>query len=148
MPNRYTRLSLIIFLVLAACQARLTPPALEAPPWRYTDLRLIKAPGSQAPSQTLAALYTREVGPDLQIRVDLLDFNPDPDFDLYLALDTRPGGTRQMPVAIQAGLDWDALITIFASGAVTAQDAQGQEIPGLKLRVSTGRLSGQRGDQP
>ena len=137
MINRFARLFFLFFLLFASCQAQPAPPQpsplVEAPPWRYTDLRLIKAPGSQPPSQTLAALYTRPVGTELQIRVDLLDFNTQPDFDLYLALDTRPGGVRQLPITAQAGIDWDALITLYASGEVTAVDAQGIEIPGLKL---------------
>ena len=135
MLTRFARFSFIIFLLLAACQVQPLPTLVEEPAWRYADLRLVKAPGEQTAPETLAALYTRVVGADLQVRVDLLDFDPDPGFDLYLALDTRPGGTRQLPVAAQAGVDWDTLITIYASGAVTAKDNHYQEIPGLKLRV-------------
>jgi hypothetical protein len=139
MAKRFVCIFLVLFLLLASCQtrpSRLEPAQLVvAPPWKYIDLRLIKTQVELTPSQSLAALYVRDVGGEQQIRLDLLDYSPDPIIDLYLALDTRPGGTRYLPLSAQANLDWDALITIPASGDVTVIDAQGKEIPGLKLRV-------------
>jgi hypothetical protein len=135
MLKRFLRIMLLfIFTLTAACQAQ-QQPAEQALPWRYTDLRTLKAPGSQPASQTLAALYTRADGSEVQIRTDLLSINTEPDFDLFLALDTQPGGSHALPIHAQAGFDWDALIKVPASGPVTALDARGREIPGLKLRV-------------
>jgi hypothetical protein len=120
-------------LLTSACQPQPAEPALL---WRYTDLRALKAPGSQSASQTLTALYTRTDISEIQIRIDLLDIPSDPDFDLFLAMDTQPGGSHALPIAAQAGFDWDALIKAPASGPVTAWDARGWEIAGLKLRVA------------
>jgi hypothetical protein len=139
MPKRFDCIFLVLFLLFDSCQtqpSRLEPTQfVVAPSWKYTDLRLIKTQVELTPSQSLAALYVRDVGGEQQIRLDLLDYRPDPVIDLYLALDTRPGGTRHLPLSARAGLNWDALITIPASGDVTVVDAQGKEIPGLKMRV-------------
>jgi len=60
----------------------------------------------------LIALYSRLVGYDFQVRLDLLDLATDAQVDMYLALDTKPGGTRVLPFQAQAEIDWDLLLFI------------------------------------
>ncbi len=134
MGKLFTYLFLLIILFLTSCSAPpQSIPLLETSPWRYTDLRALKAPGGSPASQTLAALYTRKVGTTLQIRIDMLDFSTQPAFDLYLALETLPDGISSLPISAQAGLDWNTLVILHATGDVTAVDSQGRQIPGLKL---------------
>jgi hypothetical protein len=82
------------------------------------------------PTQDLLAVYTRRAGDALEIRLDLLEHAAIPDYDLYLALDTRPGGGRSLPIEAQTGLDWDTLLVIPASGEMQALDSQMQPCPG------------------
>ena len=74
--------------------------------WAVADLRLLD-PVDQvsSPSTDILAVYTRRVGYDLEIRVDLLDLPLAPDYRLQITLDTLPGGDP-----------WDLTITIPAVG--------------------------------
>jgi hypothetical protein len=121
---------LLAGLLLAAC----APPPTRAPdqPWRYADLRTISAPSVLPPSFDLVAAYTRLAGDDLQIRLDLLALDPQPAFDLYLALDTSPGGRRDLPFGGEADLAWDTLLSLPAAGGPAALQA-GQ--PGSTLQA-------------
>jgi hypothetical protein len=62
------------------------------------------------------AVYTRFAGNDLQIRFDFLESELDTRFDLYLALDTQPGGTHSLPIDTESGLAWDTLLYLPAAG--------------------------------
>jgi hypothetical protein len=73
-----------IFLAAAGCQAL---PDVSAP-WRAADLRLLDPLDAPAPSVEIVALYTRTLGSDLEIRIDLLDLPLAPDNDLVLRLKT------------------------------------------------------------
>jgi hypothetical protein len=64
----------------------------------------------------MVALYTRTTDSDLQIRIDFLDLSFQTDYDLYLALDVRPGGARALPLSASPDLEWDALVLLPASG--------------------------------
>lgn len=103
-----------LWLVLAGCRPLQT--ASPDAPWEYTDLRALAPAGEGLPSLDIIALYTRAAGPDLQIRLDLLDLSPAPDSDLFLALDWIPGGSRALPLEAQADLEWDALLALPAFG--------------------------------
>jgi hypothetical protein len=107
-------LILFAFLFLASCipnQAK-TRPDLE---WAYTDLRALNPTRTSNPSQDLVAAYTRQ-GKDLQFRFDFLDHTELPEYDLYLALDTVMGGTTALPLNSSAGIAWDTLLVIPATG--------------------------------
>ena len=149
-----------IFLLVTACQP-LTPIYTERE-WLYTDLRALDAPDSMLPSQDLVALYTRTLNGELQIRLDLLDFSSELDYDLTIALDTRPGGmsllqTDEIPglghpdlvnclrpttrmglgnkdAVVGQDREWDYFLKIPASGNLTLQDIEG-ELQGIPLGV-------------
>lgn len=80
-------------------------------------------------------MYTRYLDTDVQIRLDLLNYTDNLDYDLYLALDTAPGGASRLPVEAQAAIDWDVLLTIPASGDLAANLAGGKAVKDLQLRV-------------
>ena len=89
-------------------------------PWAYTDLRAVEAAGAVQPELDLVAAYIRRLGPEIQVRLDLLDLTDRHDYDLYLALDTGPGGTTELPLQATAELEWDTLLIIPASGPIQA----------------------------
>jgi hypothetical protein len=125
---------LAIFFLLAGClpvQESRIPPA-----WKYADLRILAAPGVGPEAHQLVGLYTRTYQSSLQIRLDLLDYDPGAEFDLYLALDTQPGGLDRLPIHAQAGLQWDLLLIIPASGPLQAIGPGGEVLEGLSMRVS------------
>ncbi|MCX7608529.1 MAG: hypothetical protein N2049_04840 [Anaerolineales bacterium] len=76
-------LLLLSLLLLPACQARPLPPG-----WRPETLRLLDPLDAPSPSTELLALYLRQRGADLEIRLDFLDIPLHPDYDLLLILST------------------------------------------------------------
>ncbi|MGA2505163.1 MAG: hypothetical protein ABSG01_13825 [Anaerolineales bacterium] len=73
-----------------------------------------------SPSTDILAVYTRTIGFDLEMRIDLLDLPLVPDYHLQILLDTNPGGNP-----------WDLVIDIPAQGSPTVTPAT----PGLIPRV-------------
>jgi hypothetical protein len=133
-----SRLLLTVFcilplLALTSCTTLPTPAAYA--PWSYADLRLLDPADAPQPTHDLLAVYTRQIDQELQIRLDLLDHAARPDYDLYLALDTAPGGTSGLPIDGHASLDWDTLLVIPATGKMQALDASMQPRPGVALSV-------------
>jgi hypothetical protein len=103
-----------ILLILVACQS--SQQEQNTTKWSYTDLRIISADFAENPNYDIVAAYTRESGSDIQIRLDLLNISPDIQSDIYIALDTQPGGTTSLPLEIESQIYWDTLITIPAIG--------------------------------
>jgi hypothetical protein len=103
--------------------------------WSYTDLRLLDPADAVQPTHDLLAVYTRNLPDAVQIRLDMLEHAAIPDYDLYLALDTQPGGSRDLPLNAQTDLDWDVLLVVPASRPMQALDSQMQPIAEAGLRV-------------
>ncbi|MBI4732836.1 MAG: hypothetical protein HY781_12070, partial [Chloroflexi bacterium] len=83
--SRFFSLLFISCLLLTAmgCQSA---PVRRA--WEIADLRLLDPLDAPAPSVEILAVYTRTLGSDLEIRLDLLDLPLIPDYDLTLRLIT------------------------------------------------------------
>lgn len=146
-PRRFVAF-LILFLhgaaLLAGCA--LPQPAPEpvdwplSARWAYADLRLLDRADSTQPELDLLAAYVRYAGPEVQVRLDLLEMAASPAFDLYLALDTSPGGGGPLPMHPAANIAWDALLVIQAAGPVRAFSPGGPGQPpvprsGMGVRV-------------
>src|SRR4030066_747344 len=107
--------------------------------WKYADLRYLDPVDANEPSQDLIALYTRIMNQSFQIRMDFLHLDSMYKQDIYITLDTNPGGFNQinsiknetLPVA----MNWDYLITIPASGNITVVDSDYSTVLGLELLV-------------
>jgi hypothetical protein len=109
----------------------------DQPDWLYSDLRLVDPVDAPNPEQDIVATYLRQSGPDpisvallkptdlqyLEIRLDMLHLDYSPAADLYLALDYRPGGQKQLPGDFESDLAWDSLLVIPAHGAIQALDS-------------------------
>lgn len=128
-------LIILLAFLLAGCLPRPQPPYLG--PWLYTDLRALDeiSPTSAPPAQDLIAVYTRQAGDELQFRLDLLDLAPQADADIYLALDTAPGGEPALPDGASTEIDWDTLVLLPASGPIQALAPGGDQRPGLGVRA-------------
>jgi len=99
-------------LLLSACGG--LPSDLQ---FEYQHLRALDPAETLLPEMDLIALYFNSTGGETLLRIDLLDFQDSSEFDLYIAFDTRPGGSRQLPLKDCAGFDWDLLIRVPASGS-------------------------------
>lgn len=84
--------------------------------WKSSQLRLISNHGSVPADIDMIAAYTREAGSDIQIRLDFLDLTFESDIDIFIALDTGPGGTTQLPNGHHADVFWDTLLVIPQAG--------------------------------
>ncbi len=141
-PNRNTLntrylgqlLVLLGAVLLSDCQP-ISMPLLSEPKWIYTDLRILDEADASNPEQDFLAGYLRLLGNELQIRLDFLDLNTLPATDLYLALDSMPGGTEELPWHQPVALAWDALLVIPASGELQVLGPDQTSIPGSGLRV-------------
>lgn len=135
MKNTWLRSISIALLMafLAGCMPAKGP--VLHPPWQYADLRLLAAPAEGLSSHQLVGLYTRRFQSQEQIRLDLLDFTAELDYDLYLALDTISGGSTDLPIQTEIDFEWDLLLVIPASGSLQAFGSDGTAQEGLSLRV-------------
>ncbi len=115
-PYLFLLLSIFYLLPLASCA-----PFSSQQDWTIADLRVLDPLDNTAsPSTDILAVYTRTIGFDLEMRIDLLDLPLVPDYHLQILLDTNPGGNP-----------WDLVIDIPAQGSPTVTPAT----PGLIPRV-------------
>ena len=120
-------LTLLIVLLLAACQAKDTAPG----PWTPGDLRVLQAPDREDPALDLIAAYARITGTDLELRVDLLGSPGAFDYDVYAALGAEGASAGQFPLDEPPGLAWRVAVGLPARGAPRAFDSAGHPV---KLR--------------
>lgn len=123
---------LLASLLLSSC---LPGSPRESPPWAYADLRLLLPANGSDPRHEITAVYARDLDTDFQIRLDLLQSPEEVDYDLYLALDTAPGGGGAFLVDTTPQIDWDILIHIPAKGRIQAVNSDGEPVSGLRLRL-------------
>ncbi len=123
--------------VIAIQPALLPPPSLL--PWTAQHLIGIDTPLPRStklsPGQDIVAVYARSVRNESELRVDLLDLDLSPEADLYLALDTGPGGSQDLPIETRSILEFDVLIILPAYGELQVLDACGHSLPGSALRL-------------
>lgn len=103
--------AILILLLTSACGG-----LPEAHRFEYQHLRALDPTETVFPEMDLIALYFNTTGGEAHLRIDLLDFQESSEFDLYIAFDIRPGGSRQFPLIYSTGFDWDLLIRVPASG--------------------------------
>jgi hypothetical protein len=130
-------LILIISIISSGCSYVYPKASTDSGlrPWVYTDLRALDDADAPAPDQDLLAIYLRTAGSEIQIRLDFMDLAVQSNIDLYLALDTQPGGTRFLPISASSDIDWDTLIMIPNGGPIQAIDSHNQKRHNLAIRV-------------
>ncbi len=135
-PLKIVTLLCLGLLVLSAC----APSELPYPfsEWQFTDVKVLDddliSHSEQISFPDLLALYLRQSGQDLQLRLDFFDLGDRPDFDLHLAFDTVAGGV-ELPDLTHTNFAWDTLVRISASGQIEVQDAHGRPVPQARLQV-------------
>jgi hypothetical protein len=120
---RHTFYLFLFSLLLVGCQTKSHNLTHYIPGlWKYADVRLLDPVDRCDPEQDLIVLYTRAVNQDFQIRIDFLDINSTTAQDIYIPIDTQPGGSSQIKtkhgVSLDVELEWDLLIVIPASGNI------------------------------
>ena len=114
------RFGLVVILLsnmLSSCQSA-SQIQLAEPKWVYTDLKILDEADAPMPEQDFLAGYTRMSGNELQIRLDFLELNELPATDLYLLLDSIPGGARELPWHVPVTLAWDILVILPVNGEI------------------------------
>lgn len=116
MHRLFRLLSFFCLLPMVSCV-----PASYHREWTYADLRLLDPlDDTSTPSTDILAVYTRTIGSDLEIRVDLLGLPLTPDYRLQILLDTLPGGNP-----------WDLTINIPSVGRPSVAPGNSNLIPRL-----------------
>ena len=140
---RIAAASLILGLAAILNACTVAPAPLTPGEWLATDLLALDPPEPLPTGEKrgmegadLITVYARQTLTDLHLRLDLLDFSSGQDADLYIALDTTPGGTTSLPLAGASELEWDALLVIPAAGALQVWDSSGEAIRNAGLRVA------------
>jgi hypothetical protein len=91
------------------------------------------------PEQDLIALYTRTDNKYYQIRMDFLDMEFPYNHDIYIPIDTNPGGSNQIRTSnnglLDVGINWEYLIFIPASGNVVIVNSQLSNVYGMELLI-------------
>lgn len=103
--------------------------------WQYTDLRILDPTDASKPEFDLVAVYHRQIGDEIQLRLDWLDQPMLPVTDLFIAIDTIPGGKTELPFKVQNILPWDVLLILPANGPLQALDASYAPIPDIAMHV-------------
>jgi hypothetical protein len=132
-PLRRWFLILMVALCLSSCQP--AGRSITEPKWVYSDLRILDQADAPAPAQDFLAGYLRVLGPEIQIRLDFLDLEVIPTSDLYLSLDSIPGGASELPWHVPLDLAWDTLLVIPAAGEMQVLAPDLHPISGSGLRV-------------
>jgi hypothetical protein len=86
--------ALLLLLLFAYLLVRFAPS--ENKPWEINELRALDPLDAPEPALDLIAVYTRNNGFEKQIRFDFLDLPEKPASDIYIALDTQPGGSKMV----------------------------------------------------
>src|SRR4030043_461676 len=138
MKNKYYLLLLVFFLI--GCKPN--PQELNSSTfgmWKYADVRLLDPDDALDPKRDLIALYTRNNKHVIQIRIDFLDLDSPIAQDIYIPIDTNPGGSNQIRTRndqlIRVDIDWDYLILFPASGNVEILNSEYFVLDDLELFV-------------
>ena len=105
---------------MTACQPR--PPAYTSLGWQYADLRALDGVDGTQPGADMLAYYFQQAGGEGRLRLDFFDQVTGLEEDIYLALDTLPGGTQSLPIGAHAQIDWDLLVVVPANGEIYTLD--------------------------
>ena len=135
---KFLRLISFLLFILSAC-GPVEGKYNYLLPWQLSDLRFLRSPVAPDPAGEMIAVYTRMIGDKFQIRLDLLDIQPDQGFDVTILLDTsiqmNPNRFPTAPPVVAAALAsqrWDWLLNFPFGGNPQAYQA-GHMRPDLKM---------------
>lgn len=130
---------ILIGLIICSYQPKPAHFQFELKDWTYSDLIALDPSDALPPTQDVIALYSRNMDDELQIRIDFLDVSQVLDYDLFLFIDTKPGGSHALPILgmdnYSLQIEWDYFIVIYASGSIFVIQSDGTTLPNLKVHV-------------
>ena len=107
--------------------------------WKYADLRILDPSDAREPNEDIIAIYTRFIGQSFQIRIDFLNMDQQAGRDIYIALDTNPGGKSSFETDnrsyIHSEIDWDYLIKISDAMNFSILNAHSVVLDGVKTFI-------------
>jgi hypothetical protein len=133
--------SFIIFITLAAVLSRysLPNPSVEDIPgiWQYSDLRAIDPIDASDSGADIVAVLCQLDSETIKVRVDFLELSLEQNYDVYILIDSTPGGNQIAESAILQvnDLHWDYIIKYTQFGLVSIKSDGNHEINSAKLRV-------------
>jgi hypothetical protein len=117
-------ISLVIMgILLVGCQSMsVSPDRRKLLDWKYSDLKLLDAIDPVEPGLDLIAAYSRIRDRKLQLRMDFLELDKYLGKDLYIPIDTNPGGDTQIITdsksRLVSDIKWDYLIKMTNAGGI------------------------------
>ena len=119
---------LILTLLASGCSLRQeVRPGSTPARWQCRTPRLDPADGENADGDLIAG--SGSSGKQIQVRLDLLNSDVIPQHDLYLAIDSQPGGRSSLPGGNTAGIAWDWLVYLPAQGHIQVLESSTQGQP-------------------
>jgi hypothetical protein len=135
---KFRQFSLFLLILLSACGS-IEPAYVFWLPWQLADLRLLKLPDTIDPTSDLIAVYSRLNGGMFQVRLDLLDMQPDQKFDVIILLDSTllrsPNRFPAAPSVVTSALAtqrWDWLL-VFPYGGKPRAFQSGSLQPDINM---------------
>ena len=138
---KYRIVIVLLSVILVSCQTVSNHQNHEdmMQDWQYGDLKLLDAIDSDTPDRDLIAVYTRINHQFFQVRLDFLDLDNELGKDIYIPLDTNPGGNDQIMtnshVIMKSEIYWDYLVQINSSRTVEILDGQLSGMTGVEIFV-------------
>jgi len=125
--NTRRLIPLLISFAFLAVSCSPAEEKISGSSWEHTDLHFLSPYNDTITNGDFIAGYMRNAGGDLQLRFDLLEVDLTPQSDYFVALDTAPGGTNQLPIQGITDIEWETLLVIPAFGTPMAYSAKGEE---------------------
>jgi hypothetical protein len=135
------KLIILLFfsLLLVSCQSAQSQQFFGLLDWKYSDLKLVDPSDTDQPEQDLVAVFTRISGSYFQMRLDFIELGDTSQQNLYIPIDTNPGGLTQITTdkndTLATDIAWDYLIKISSSGKVEILNSQQMPVFGMSLFI-------------
>jgi hypothetical protein len=101
--------------------------------WQYSDVRVIDPIDAGYSGPEIVAVLAHYDFDTLKIRIDFLELFLEHNFDLYIYIDSKPGGNE---IAGNREFRWDYLIKYTNTGMTSVVSEQNIEIDSAKLRTT------------
>ncbi len=86
---------IFVLLLIVGCRSNLNETNTNAfGHWKYSDVRLLDPVDTVYSEQDLISVYARNNAQFFQVRLDFLELNNNEGRDIYIPIDTNPGGVN------------------------------------------------------
>lgn len=128
----------ILSIFLISCQSNINyVPMSLMQDWTYKDLKSLDPIDMERPDQDMIAVYSRINDQWMQFRIDFLDLEAKRSQDIYIFVDTNPGGVNEAKlmsdIVVQLDVSWEYMIVIPANGDTKLLENDYKAVPGSRL---------------